>query len=189
MVPAPDRPSFRGVVIKLTTKPSLPRFVSLATSRSLTYTTMMTTTFPRNTRLNMHGSTCQCSNPFAASSTLNVFDHNNPALAENIFSVLSLPKLPPPAQISIRLILHFLQLKHTFRPTRPLGLMLFRLRLLRDGLPALQCGRVVGSFLGSRRIMSVSPPPPPLPPPPFNRRVTGNCLSGVGCGVPCGPDA
>ena len=24
------------------------------------------------------------------------------------------------------------------------------------------------------------------PPPPFSRRVTGNCLSGVGCGVPYG---
>ena len=37
------------------TKRSSPRFVSLATSRSSTYTTMMTT-FPRSTRLNSHGS-------------------------------------------------------------------------------------------------------------------------------------
>ena len=60
---------------------------------------MMMTTFSRSTCLNMHGSAGHCwSNPFAASSALNVFDHNNPALAETIFSVLALSKLPPPAQ-------------------------------------------------------------------------------------------
>ena len=40
----------------------------------------------------------------------------------------------------------------------------------------------MGCFLGSRRKIPVSRPPPPPPPP--SRRVTGNCLSGVGYGVP-----
>ena len=39
----------------------------------------------------------------------------------------------------------------------------------------------MGGFLESRRIIPVSRPPPH-----FSRRVTGNCLSGVGCGVPYG---
>ena len=33
-------------------------------------------------------------------------------------------------------------------------------------------------LLGSRRVMPISRPPP------ISGRVTGNCLSGVGCGVP-----
>ena len=40
----------------------------------------------------------------------------------------------------------------------------------------------MGVFLGSRRIIPVSRPPPL----PFSRRVTENCLSGVGCAVPYG---
>ena len=98
MVPAPNRTPLRGVAVKLAKKRSSPRFVSLAISRSSTYTTMMTTTFPRSTCLNTHGSAGHCSNRFAASLALNVLDHNNPALAEMIFPVLALPKLPPPAQ-------------------------------------------------------------------------------------------
>ena len=95
---APDRTPLRGVAVKLATKRSSPRFVSLTTSRSSTYTTMMTTTFPCSTRLKTHGSAWHCSNPLGASSTLNVFDHNNPALAETIFRVLALSMLPYPAQ-------------------------------------------------------------------------------------------
>ena len=38
----------------------------------------------------------------------------------------------------------------------------------------------MGGFLGSWRKMPMTPPPP------FSRRVTGNCLSGVGCGVSYG---